>query len=362
MNFRQILLVIKREYLTRIKSKAFILLTILLPLGMAAFIAVMIGVTLWDAETKHTIAIVDQTEVLFPRLAEKNEYLKHKILPLYADIESDDKYLNRLRNEIGSGGIGGLRATQALMNFFTDNSHNQNAVDEVRSLTNYALEEGDRSVISAIGSLLGSSDLFGEDSFDWMLNHYKHFVERSQWEKAGVLEEVLSNRFPEQFEALELPEKPFRIPNWERLYEMGTRPYWVLKTEKGTIEIQLDPLSAPFTVSSVDSLTRAGEYDDVPFHRVVRNFVIQGGDIERRDGFGGPGFVLPTEASEQEFERGAAGIASAGKDTEGSQYFMMHFWKPHLNGNYTLFGQVVEGMDVVERIEVGDQVRSISWY
>ena len=73
-------------------------------------------------------------------------------------------------------------------------------------------------------------------------------------------------------------------------------------------------------------------------------------------------FVLPTEASELGYTRGSAGIASAGNDTEGSQYFMMHQWSPHLNGNYTRFGRVVEGMDVVDRIEKGDLVHSTTWY
>ncbi len=73
MSLRQIVLVLKREYLTRVKSKAFILLTILLPLGMAAFVAVMIGISLWDAESEHQIAIVDKTEVIYPRLKETNE-------------------------------------------------------------------------------------------------------------------------------------------------------------------------------------------------------------------------------------------------------------------------------------------------
>lgn len=97
-------------------------------------------------------------------------------------------------------------------------------------------------------------------------------------------------------------------------------------------------------------------YNGVPFHRVVPNFVIQGGDVESGDGFGGPDFVIPNEPSEHGFVRGAAGIASAGKDTEGSQYFFMIDGAPHLDGGYTVFGQVVEGMDVVDRIRVGDRV------
>ncbi|PWN07634.1 peptidylprolyl isomerase [Rhodohalobacter mucosus] len=137
---------------------------------------------------------------------------------------------------------------------------------------------------------------------------------------------------------------------------MGTQPHWILETEKGTIDVRMDPLSAPFTVSSIDSLTRTGLYDGVAFHRVVRNFVIQGGDYDRRDGFGGPDYRIPSEPSFDHYLRGSAGIASSGTDTEGSQFFFMHERAPHLDGNYTRFGEVVRGMDVVDRIQVGDKI------
>ena len=101
----------------------------------------------------------------------------------------------------------------------------------------------------------------------------------------NVFGQALESRFPNRHEKLEKEAEPnFRMPNWERLTALGVRPYWHLETEKGEIIIRLDPLSAPFTVSSVDSLTRAGAYDNVAFHRVVHNFVIQGGDVGRGDG------------------------------------------------------------------------------
>ncbi|NGP88555.1 peptidylprolyl isomerase [Aliifodinibius halophilus] len=151
------------------------------------------------------------------------------------------------------------------------------------------------------------------------------------------------------------------MPNWQRLWELGREPVWTLKTEKGPISIKLNTLSAPATVAMIDSLSRTGAYNGVPFHRVIPNFVIQGGDIERGDGFGGPDFVIPTEASEHGFERGTVGIASGGTDTEGSQYFIMHQWKPHLNGRYTRFGKVIEGFRYIDRITVGDKVNTTVW-
>lgn len=145
-------------------------------------------------------------------------------------------------------------------------------------------------------------------------------------------------------------------PDWTLLRKLGDKPTLQLETEIGLIVVEMDPVRAPSTVTGISRLAEAGMYNGVPFHRVVPNFVIQGGDVESGDGFGGPDFVIPNEPSEHGFVRGAAGIASAGKDTEGSQYFFMIDWAPHLDGGYTVFGQVVEGMDIVERIRVGDRV------
>ena len=200
-------------------------------------------------------------------------------------------------------------------------------------------------------------DLIFEDEFNSLFNAYESFVERGERDNIQVLRQVLSDRFSDQFEPeSDVEPKPFRTPNWQRLYEMGTRAYWIIETNGGTIEVKLDPISAPFTVSSIDSLTRAGAYYGVVFHRVVKNFVIQGGDFDRRDGFGGPDYRIPTEPSFKTFKRGAAGIASSGPDTEGSQFFFMHEWAPHLDGGYTIFGEVKRGMDVVDRIQIGDRI------
>jgi cyclophilin family peptidyl-prolyl cis-trans isomerase len=145
-------------------------------------------------------------------------------------------------------------------------------------------------------------------------------------------------------------------PDWSILRKLGTKPTFQLETELGLIVIELDPIRAPATVTALFRLAEGGLYNNVAFHRVVPNFVIQGGDIETGDGLGGPDFVIPNESSELTFERGIAGIASAGKDTEGSQYFFMIDWAPHLDGNYTVFGKLIEGQDVVNRIRVGDKV------
>ena len=129
-----------------------------------------------------------------------------------------------------------------------------------------------------------------------------------------------------------------------------------LETSKGNVLIELDRDAAPFTIMSVVKLaTQRGFYRGLLFHRVVANFVVQGGD-PRGDGWGGPGYSLRSEFSPLQYETGTVGIASAGKDTEGSQFFITHSPQPHLDGRYTIIGKVVEGMDVVDRLQVGDRI------
>jgi peptidylprolyl isomerase len=147
--------------------------------------------------------------------------------------------------------------------------------------------------------------------------------------------------------------------DWEYLRARGARPVLRLDTTRGAIELELDPESAPQTVETVLRLAEEGKYDGVEFHRVVPNFVIQGGDVERADGWGGPGFAIRSEFARIPFDGGTVGMASAGKDTEGSQYFVTHSMQPHLDGRYTAFGRVTVGMNIVDAILVGDLVRRV---
>jgi peptidylprolyl isomerase len=154
---------------------------------------------------------------------------------------------------------------------------------------------------------------------------------------------------------------PQPLPNtpaldWNYLQTLGPSPQLVLSTTRGEIRMALDTEQAPQTVQAISRFAQEGRYDGVPFHRVVPNFVVQGGDFARRDGFGGPGVFLRTEITRLGHRRGTLGMASAGKNTEGSQFFVPHSLQPHLDGHYTSFGRVVGGMDVVDRLRVGDRI------
>jgi len=135
-------------------------------------------------------------------------------------------------------------------------------------------------------------------------------------------------------------------------------PHAYIDTDKGTIEVELAILEAPLTVENFVTLARKGYFNGLTIHRVVPDFVVQDGD-PRGDGEGGPGFTIRDEINERPYLRGTVGMALAGKDTGGSQFFITHSPQPHLDARYTVFGHVVNGMDVVDRIAVGDIVRGV---
>jgi cyclophilin family peptidyl-prolyl cis-trans isomerase/HEAT repeat protein len=132
----------------------------------------------------------------------------------------------------------------------------------------------------------------------------------------------------------------------------------VIHTVRGPIRLELFGADAPITVANFLSLARSGYYRNTRFHRVVPNFVAQDGD-PRDDGNGGPGFAIRDEMNRHRYERGAVGMALSGPDTGGSQYFLTHSPQPHLDGHYTVFGRVIQGFDVLDRIVQGDQITRI---
>lgn len=132
----------------------------------------------------------------------------------------------------------------------------------------------------------------------------------------------------------------------------------VVKTSRGTFEIELLHREAPRTVQNFVTLAEKGFYDGTSFHRVVPNFVAQGG-CPIGNGWGDPGYTIRCETSPLRYERGTVGMAHAGKDTGGSQFFVAHSPQPHLDGRYTIFGKVVKGMEVVDEIRIEDVIESV---
>lgn len=132
----------------------------------------------------------------------------------------------------------------------------------------------------------------------------------------------------------------------------------LLKTSRGNIELKFFTEDAPLTVFNFVQLAEKGFFDKLTFHRVVPNFVIQGGD-PRGDSWGSPGYSIRSEFNMRPYLRGTVGMASAGKDTEGCQFFITHSSQPHLDGRYTVFGQVTSGMEVVDAVQEGDVIEQV---
>jgi peptidylprolyl isomerase len=155
-----------------------------------------------------------------------------------------------------------------------------------------------------------------------------------------------------RLEAADALEDPVYLKSREGRFEATVR------TSRGSFVIELLNREAPRTVQNFVDLAQDQFYQGLSFHRVVPNFVIQTG-CPLGSGWGNPGYEIRCEYSPLRYERGMVGMAHAGKDSGGSQFFVTHSAQPHLDGRYTVFGRVIEGMDVVDQIRVGDYIEGV---
>jgi cyclophilin family peptidyl-prolyl cis-trans isomerase/HEAT repeat protein len=154
------------------------------------------------------------------------------------------------------------------------------------------------------------------------------------------------------------PGRPLTDEERQWLVSPPFSPHAYLETDRGVIELELAILDAPFTVANFVSLARRNFFDGIAIHRVVSDFVVQDGD-PRGDGEGGPGYTIRDEINMRPYLRGTVGMALDWEDTGGSQFFITHSPQPHLDGRYTVFGHVVNGMEVVDRLAPGDIIRRV---
>jgi cyclophilin family peptidyl-prolyl cis-trans isomerase/HEAT repeat protein len=154
------------------------------------------------------------------------------------------------------------------------------------------------------------------------------------------------------------PGRPIDESERQALINPEYSPHAYIETDRGTIEIELAILDAPLTVANFIALARKDFFNGIAIHRVVADFVVQDGD-PRGDGEGGPGYTIRDEINERPYLRGTVGMALDWEDTGGSQFFITHSPQPHLDGRYTVFGHVVDGMSVVDAIQPWDIVRQV---
>ena len=155
------------------------------------------------------------------------------------------------------------------------------------------------------------------------------------------------------------PERPagtrLDLPEYAALGAPTVSPRAYIDTSKGSIEIALAVVDAPMTAYNFARLADRGFFNGLRIHRVVPDFVVQDGD-PRGDGNGGPGYTIRDELNHLPYLRGTVGMALSGPDTGGSQWFITHSPQPHLDAKYTVFGHVVAGMDVVDKLTQDDTI------
>ena len=223
-----------------------------------------------------------------------------------------------------------------------------------------AVDEGDPAVIAIVSSTLADSTL-----------GYKSIVKDITF----LLEARKKLRLPEHIESIvpleaaiaylkgqgnkTLPSNTFNHPiDWPLVKTIHKSQTALISTTKGDIVVRLFVEDAPGSVANFVSLINTRYYDGNFIHRVVPNFVVQAG-CKRGDGYGSEDYSIRSEFSRIRYTTGSLGMASAGKDTEGTQWFITHSPTPHLDGAYSIFGEVAEGMDVVHSLEVGDRILKI---
>ena len=145
---------------------------------------------------------------------------------------------------------------------------------------------------------------------------------------------------------------------FNRSYEGVKSIEAVITTHEGVIRLDLDFKAAPNTVANFVALADSGFYNGTTFHRVIPGFMIQGGD-PMGTGVGGPGYYIDDEINDLKHDAGVISMANRGPNTAGSQFFITQLPQPHLDGRHTVFGRVLEGQDVVCRIDAGDKIINI---
>lgn len=222
-----------------------------------------------------------------------------------------------------------------------------------------AVGTGDVAVIGVITDALMDSALHYKSIISDISFLYKAREKLSlprDYESFVPLEKAIA-----YFENLQPPsvKKEFNHPiDWALVKRIQADQKAIIKTTKGEIVIHLLVEEAPGSVANFVELVQKKYYDSKFIHRVAPNFVVQGG-CHRGDGWGSEDYSIRSEFSSRKYTTGSVGMASAGKDTEGTQWFITHSPTPHLDGRYTIFAEVEKGMEIVHRMEVGDSILSI---
>jgi cyclophilin family peptidyl-prolyl cis-trans isomerase len=241
----------------------------------------------------------------------------------------------------------------------------QRVVEELNAIFRQCIEKGDVGVQAVIATMLVNPKLDFKTAYpDYNFlktarNALRMPTDLETWAILGQAIDYFGGKSIEPpYTAPTYKNTQLIQPDWQIIKTINKQTTATIETSRGNIVLKFDPL-APATVSHFIQLANAGFYNNKTFHRVVTNFVVQGG-CPRGDGWGGSELCVPSELSTNKYwEAGCVGMASAGKDTEGTQFFITHAPTVHLDGNYTMFAKVSSGIEVVHRLQLGDTIRTV---
>ncbi len=293
----------------------------------------------------------------------KNVYEKMALLnALSESIENLDLILDTLQTT--QNHLLRTAATEALLNI-SSQSLSSKQRQQVSKGFEFSVSSGDVGAMA-----LAANGLTSEDSKKFYRYNKNSLVRLlTEARKKLVLPKEIET-YQEISKTLEFytgkaTQNPASLPtkeiDWKLINTLDARNSVILNTNKGEITVSLFTEEAPSTVASFINLAGSGFFNQKKFHRVVPNFVVQGGD-PRGDGWGSIDYTIRSEFSTFYYDdEGYLGMASAGKDTESCQFFITHSPTPHLDGRYTIFGKVISGIEIVHRLEVGDYIEMISF-
>lgn len=327
--------------------------------------AVLVNVSPYYTKTREFIsyrAIQEYTNATDDNT--KRAYIK----ALSSDVRNYQKICDLLINEespvLQSELMQGLASITQNPNFsvsFRTPPDRQYALRYIARTIEATIRKGDLGAMAIAGGILGDQNLNLKD------------VGRLDFTYIDTMRQAIS--LPEGLEAYNalIPAQNFLLDttltaytspmsqkiNWTDLQTLGDSSYVKIKTSRGDIDFTLYTKESPATVANFIRLANENFYDNKNFHRVVSNFVIQGG-CTRGDGYGSPGFTIRSEFGPLYYDsEGIIGMASAGPHTESAQFFITHSPAMHLDGKYTIFGKVTKGMDVVHAIQEGDIIEDV---
>lgn len=243
---------------------------------------------------------------------------------------------------------------------FNTRAKDRYAKGEITAYFEKMVGQGDVGQLAEIGTLLSDQDLnLKLNTFDYgFLNDAINKLSLPKdLESFNFLVDAIN--FLQDTTMQKVESMNVKDIDWTMLQEVSDSTSATIRTNRGDILLALKPSTAPGTVSNFISLAQDNFYDDKVFHRVVPNFVAQGG-CPRGDGYGSLDYTIRSEVPDVSYNKeGKVGMASAGNHTESCQFFITHSPTMHLDGNYTIFAEVIDGMDIVHQLQIGDRINDV---